>query len=83
MEFPRQEYWSGLPFPSPGDLPDPGIEPESPTLEGRFFTTKPPGKPMINNVVMASGRQKRETLLLNKVLLAERTWIVLGHNSTQ
>ena len=38
---------------------------------------------MINNVVTASGRQKRETLLLNKVLLAERTWIVLGHSSTQ
>ena len=33
VEFPRQEYWSGLPFPSPGDIPDPGIEPESPTLQ--------------------------------------------------
>ena len=46
--FPRQEYWSGLPFPSPGDLPDPGIEPRSPVspvLAGRFFTTAPPGKP--------------------------------------
>ena len=42
MGFPRQEYWSGLPCPSPGDLPDPGIEPMSlvsPTLAGRFFTT--------------------------------------------
>ena len=36
--FPRQEYWSGLPFPSPGDLPDPGIEPASPALAGGFFT---------------------------------------------
>ena len=45
MEFPRQEYWSGLPFPSPGDLPDPGIEPPSPALAGKFFTTEPPGKP--------------------------------------
>ena len=45
MGFPRQEYWSGLPFPSPGDLPDPGIEPASPALAGRFYTTKPPGKP--------------------------------------
>ena len=43
--FPRQEYWSSLPFPSPGDLPDPGIEPMSPTLAGRYFTTEPPGKP--------------------------------------
>ena len=39
MRFPRQEYWSGLPFPSPGDLPDLGIEPVAPTMAGRFFTT--------------------------------------------
>ena len=45
MGFPRQEYWSGQPFPSPGDLPDPGIELVSPALAGRFFTTEPPGKP--------------------------------------
>ena len=45
MGFPRQEYWSGLPFPSPGDLLDPGIEPESPVLASGFFTTEPPGKP--------------------------------------
>ena len=43
MGFSRQEYWSGLPFPSPGDLPDPGIEPMSLTLAGGFFT---PGKPL-------------------------------------
>ena len=41
----RQEYWSGLPFPPPGDLPDPGIKPTSPTLAGGFFTTEPPGDP--------------------------------------
>ena len=41
MEFSRQEYWIGLPFPSPGDLPDPGIEPRSPALAGGFFTTEP------------------------------------------
>ena len=46
MGFLRQEYWSGLPFPSPGDLPDPGIEPTSPTLAGGFFTTEPSGKPI-------------------------------------
>ena len=45
MGFPRQEHWSGLPFPSPGDLCDPGIEPP-PALAGAFFTTKPPGKPL-------------------------------------
>ena len=40
MGFSRQEYWSGVPRPSPGDLPDPGIEPTSPTLAGGFFTTE-------------------------------------------
>ena len=44
MGFSRQEYWSGLPFPSPGDLPDPGIEPVSPALAGGFFTTELPRK---------------------------------------
>ena len=42
--FSRQEYWSGLPFPSPGDLPNPGTESTSPALAGGFFTTEPPGK---------------------------------------
>ena len=45
LGFPRQEYWSGLPFPSPGDLPDPGIKPTSPALAGGFFITESPGKP--------------------------------------
>ena len=48
MEFFRQEYWSGLPFPTPGARPDPGIKPVSlvsPALAGGFFTTVPPGKP--------------------------------------
>ena len=45
MEFSSQEYWNGLPFASPGDLPDPRIEPASPALTGGFFTTEPPGKP--------------------------------------
>ena len=41
MGFPKQEYWGGLPVSSPGDLPDPGIEPTSPALAGRFFTAEP------------------------------------------
>ena len=44
MGFPRQEYWNVLPFPSPGNLPISGIEPTSPALAGRIFTTEPPGK---------------------------------------
>ena len=50
MGFSRQEYWSKKPFPSPGDLPDPGTEPESPispALAGGFFTTEPHGKPHV------------------------------------
>ena len=46
MGFLRQEYLSELSFPSPGDVSDPGIEPASPALAGRFFTTEPPGKPI-------------------------------------
>ena len=45
MGFPRQEYWSGLPFAASRDLPDPEIEPGTPPLAGRFFTAEPPGKP--------------------------------------
>ena len=51
MAFFRQEYWGGLPFPSPGDLPDPGIEPMSPVLAGRFSTTE------------LSGEQQRDSAL--------------------
>ena len=47
MGFSRQEYWSGLPFPSPGDLLDPGIKLEFTALAGTFFTNEPPGKPTL------------------------------------
>ena len=50
--FPGQEHWSGLQLPSPGDLPDPGIEPPSPALAGRFFTAEPPGKPFTMRIDM-------------------------------
>ena len=46
MEFSRQEYWSGLPIPSPGDLPNSGIEPWSPALQADSLLTEPPGKPI-------------------------------------
>ena len=62
MGFPKQEYWGGLPCPSPGDLPDPGIEPMSLVLQalaGRFFTTEPPGKPFIGTIKLT----KLQTLL--------------------
>ena len=47
MEFLRQEYWSGLPFPSPGDLLNPGIEPGSPVLQADTLPSEPPGNPKI------------------------------------
>ena len=53
MEFSRQEYWSGLPSSPPGDLPNPGIKPESlvsPALPGRFLPREPPGKPSYGTI---------------------------------
>ena len=62
MGFSRQEYWSGLPFPSPRDLPDPGIESESPALQADALTSEPPGKPKGNHkqqqkVTLQNGRK--------------------------
>ena len=57
MGFPRQEYRSELPFPTPGDLPNPGIEPVFPALAGGFFTNMPPGTPF--------GNKTRTQFLLN------------------
>ena len=48
MGFSRQEYWSGLPFPSPGELPNPGIEPRSPALQVDSLLSEPPGKPPVS-----------------------------------
>ena len=45
MGFSRQDYWSGLPFPTPGNMPYPGTEPASPALASEFFTTESPGNP--------------------------------------
>ena len=56
LGFPRQERWSGLPFPSPGDLPNPGIEPGSPALEADALTSEPPGK-QIRRVNLGVGSQ--------------------------
>ena len=50
MEFSRQEYWSGVPFPPPGDPPHPGIEPASPARACGFSTTEPPGKSTLSHV---------------------------------
>ena len=66
IEFSREKYWSELPFSSPGDLLYPGIKPVSPAWVGRFFTTMPPGKPLLNYscfTVLDSAAQKTETAM--------------------
>ena len=53
LGFSRQEYWSGLPHPSPGDLLNPGIEPRSPTLQADTLTSEPPGKPLPRSLLIS------------------------------
>ena len=62
MGFSRQECWSGLPFSSPGNLPDPGNEPRSPTLQANALPSEPPGK--LENVVQFSSVQSLSRVLL-------------------
>ena len=67
MGFSRQEYWSGLPFPSPEDLPNPGIEPGSPALQVDTLTSEPAGKPIIS--ILSRYSQLGSQLPYNKYLL--------------
>jgi len=62
MEFFRQEYWNGLPFPSPGDLPDPGIKLGSPTLQADSLTCEPSGKPIQRSVVTYMGSKSKKVI---------------------
>ena len=78
LGFSWQEYWSGLPFPSPRDLPDPGIEPTSPAspaLAGGFFITKPPGKPCAcsENIFFTAVTSNFKTVAVN-VGTREQGW---------
>ena len=85
MEFPRQEYYSGLPFPPPGDLPDPGIEPRSPM--SLFFTAETKGKPFrhmedhLNTPLIfewsSMGQNNRKTAILEKNFIEMRNRKVL------
>ena len=74
MGFPRKEYWSELPFPSPGDLPDPGIEAASAALAGGFFTAEPSGKPL--RLVLA-------ILSLMAVFFFPQPWVFSGRLSSR
>ena len=74
MELSRQEYWSGLPFLTPGDLLDPGIKPMtlmSPAVAGRFFTTAPPRKPMYRDLKL-SLKIKTEITKISRVFISSR-----------
>ena len=64
MRFSRQEYWSGLPFPSPGDLPNPGIEPRSPALRADALPSEPPGKPYSLYAAAAAAKLLQSCLTL-------------------
>ena len=66
MGFSRQEYWSGLPFPSPGDLPDPGIKPRSPALEADALTSEPPGKPIKQTKVNPKNKKPNPNRNINR-----------------
>ena len=68
MGFSRQEYWSGLPFPSPGDLPDPGIEPRSPALQADALTSEPRGKPL---TILDSVLKSKDVTLPTKVYIVK------------
>ena len=65
MGFSRQEYWSGLPFPPPGDLPNPGIKPRSPALQADALTSEPPG--LISNFIFSNSNSHTDAT-------SERPW---------
>ena len=68
MGFSRQEYWSGLPFPAPGDLPDPGLETASPALQANSLPTEPPGKPYIYIYSFWFGLPSFTSLLIHSLI---------------
>ena len=87
VEFPSQEYWSGLPFPSPGDIPDPGIELRSPTLQVNPLPSEPPGMAQLGTIpkILKSVRKVQKKIIRIKsdfgwkmhrhaMLLALKVW---------
>ena len=81
MDFPRQEYWTGLSFHSPGNLPDPGIEPKSPALAGRFITSMPPESLMFTLVHVYCTPQFSSVQSLSRVRLFATPWIAARQGS--
>ena len=68
MGFPRQEYWSGLPFSSAGSLPDPGIESRSPALQADSTPSEPPGKPIFNAILRCKSNKTFQIFMLKTVI---------------
>ena len=77
MGFSRQEYWSGLPFPSPGNLPDPGIEPGSPALAGRLYLLSQKGSPL-SEEYMAETEEALKSLLMKVKEESEKAGLKLN-----
>ena len=77
MGFSRQECWSGLPFPSPGDLPNPGIEPGSPTLQADTLPSEPPGKPITSIKCLAKKKTSKEPSFLYPSKVYVRSFLYL------
>ena len=69
MEFSRQEYWGGLPFPFPGDLPNPGTEPRSPELQADSLPGGPPGKTTEKAVIKSQLQSLESTMIIVQVFL--------------
>ena len=76
LGFPRPEYWSGLPFPSPGDLPNTGIEPTSPTFQADALPSEPPGK--LRYAYIPSLSRRRKNSVRGKVI--SKKWMYLERN---
>ena len=78
MGFSRQEYWSGLPCPPPGDIPNPGIEPRSPTLQVDSLPTEPPGKPSISILIVYWSSYSFNCLSQTRRVQKKKAWIELN-----
>ena len=75
MEFSRQEYWSGLPFPFPGDLPDTGMEPRSPTLQADALPSEPPGRFSVKCVCVCVCVCEYYSAIRKEILPFVTTWM--------
>ena len=68
MRFPKQEHWSGLPFPSPGDLPDPGIKPKSSALKADSLPLSHLGNPLDTFIIVINSTKERKSIMKTKIM---------------